>query len=74
MERLELYKLAKKPRKQVRLKFDVIQKDALPFLNSQQRNQNEPLKGLQSFVRDRSHFSHSKFRSSYLDGQDKRRV
>lgn len=59
MERLELYKLAKKPRKQVRLKFDVIQKDALPFLSTQQHGQHE-LRGLRSFVRGRSHIVHPK--------------
>lgn len=31
-ERLELYKLAKRPRKMIKLKFGVIQKESLPFL------------------------------------------
>jgi hypothetical protein len=59
-ERIEIYKLAKKPRKQVRLKFDVIQKESLPFLNQNHQSITNTFKGLHTFTKTRTTKKHTK--------------
>jgi hypothetical protein len=59
-ERIDLFNLTKNTNKQIRIRFDVIQKESLPYLSQNNRTHTNSFKGFQTFVKAKHSLKKSK--------------